>query len=216
MTSQDGGAVLEVRNLRAERDDRELFSHLDFSVSPGTVVHVTGPNGAGKTTLLRMLCGLLPPAAGEILWRGSPIGGAHPGYARELAWLGHADGLKLDLSAAENLLFSARLGGFSLTAASVEEGLAAAGLYGFEDTLVRHLSAGQRRRVALVRVCLSPARLWLLDEPMTALDVTARQWVEKLIGSHVAIGGLVVLSTHQPLQLDASDAVRFVHLESGQ
>ncbi len=201
-------AVLATHDLEARRGRRVLFSRLDLSVAPGSLLRVLGANGAGKTTLLRMLVGLTLPSAGRVSWRGRPITADRDAFHRELVYLGHAAALKDDLSARENLLSLLALGGVRCEAGAADRALAAAGLAGCERLPARVLSAGQRRRVALARLALAQEqRLWVLDEPFNALDVDAVDWLAGLLRAHLQGGGIVALTSHQPLPLDAVEAV---------
>jgi len=211
--SERGGPRLEVRDLAVWRDDRELFHGLSFTLEPGAIAHIEGPNGAGKTTLLRLLCGLLQPAAGEIRWAGRPVTENAGDYARARGYVGHSDALKLDLTASENLRVAAALAGRPADASATQAALDYAGLRGFEDVPVRQLSAGQRRRASLARLQLQGALLWILDEPLTALDASGRAWVEAAIAGHAEAGGMVVLTTHQPMALAQRRTVTRIALE---
>ena len=196
--------MLEVRNLTCQRGERELFTDLSFSVSAGQVLQVHGPNGGGKTTLLRVLAGLTLPVEGRVLWSGQEVTrGARrerETYARVLCFIGHANGVKSELTPIENLRVWQALYE-EPDEARLDEALREVGLAGLEDVLSGTLSAGQRRRVALARLLVTDARLWLLDEPFTALDKSAINWVEDRIGAHVAGGGLVIFTSHQPARL---------------
>ena len=193
--------MLAAENLRCVRGPRTLFRALGFSLGAGEALRVAGANGSGKTSLLRILCGLLAPAEGTVRWHGEPIGALGEEYARRLAYVGHAPGVKEDLSAAENLRFAAALSGRPAGAAQVAEALARMGLPSPAHP-VRKLSQGQRRRVALARLVLSAAApLWLLDEPFAALDPAAAREVEALVAGHVAAGGIVVYTTHQDARI---------------
>lgn len=198
--------MLETQDLEARRGRRVLFSGLGFQAEPGRLVRVAGPNGAGKTTLLRMLVGLGTPTAGVVRWRGQPLRAARELFHRELAWVGHAAALKDDLSAAENLHAMAVLGGDAPSPAEMTAALGAAGLQGRERLPARVLSAGQRRRVVLARLALPQTSalrtLWVLDEPFNALDTAAAEWLAALVRSHLARGGIVVLTSHQSIPLD--------------
>jgi heme exporter protein A len=199
--------MLAVAQLECLRGDRRLPAGIGFCLSAGELLYLQGPNGAGKTSLLRTLCGLLPPAAGEICWRGRPIAKLGEEYRRELCFLGHHDALKEELTPFENLTLSARLGGMPLDEARALDALARLGLAGREDVACRALSRGQKRRTALARLAVDRRALWLLDEPFTALDTAAVDEVAALIGAHLKDGGLAVLTTHQPVEI-AAGAVR--------
>ena len=197
--------MLTVTDLQARRGRRVLFSCLALAAGPGQLLRVAGANGAGKTTLLRMLVGLTAPAAGEVRWRGRPIAAQRDTFHRELVYIGHAAALKDDLSALENLRMLAALGGDEVSPAEAAVALAAAGLKGRERLPARVLSAGQRRRVVLARLALGgPQALWVLDEPFNALDVEAAQWLAARVCAQLAAGGVVVLTSHQPLPLDGA------------
>jgi heme exporter protein A len=198
-------AGLELRQIECVRGRRSLFRGLDLTVLPGQLLRLQGANGAGKTSLLRMICGLLAPAHGEVLWRGQRIGSLREEFGRQLVYLGHAAALKDDLSALENLLTSGVLAGQAVTAAQATTALAAAGLRGRERAPARVLSQGQRKRVALARLVLSSAcPLWVLDEPFNALDTAATAWLLGQITEQVARGGIVVLTSHQGVEFNAT------------
>jgi heme exporter protein A len=183
------------------RGERRLFHNLNFQLKAGECLLVRGENGSGKTSLLRMLVGLTPPAAGAIDWRSSPIKKLGDEYRRELLYCGHPLGLKDDLSATENLIFSMALTDELVTQDAVYEALGKAGLQGREHLSVRALSQGQKRRVNLARLLLQKRALWVLDEPLTALDTQASLWVVRVIDQHLSNGGIAVLTTHQDLTL---------------
>jgi heme exporter protein A len=159
---------------------------------------VRGANGAGKTSLLRMLCGLLLPTSGQVLWHGKPLAAQRDKLGQDLVYLGHAAALKDELSPLENLLDACALGGRALEVPSALAALQNAGLRGHERTPARRLSQGQRRRSALARLALSQnAPLWVLDEPFNALDTAANAWLTGLIEVHLQNAGMVVLTSHQ-------------------
>ena len=195
--------MLAVHDLACERGERLLFRNLGFELGQGEALLVRGGNGRGKTSLLRILCGLSAPAAGEVRWRGEPIARAHEQYGREMAYVGHANGIKDDLTPLENLRLAAALGGRALGEDAAQAALAQVGLARCVDLPARVLSFGQRRRVALAGLATAGALLWILDEPLTGLDVDGVAMVETLIRDHVAGGGLAVMTTHQPLVLGA-------------
>jgi heme exporter protein A len=185
--------VLEARGLACERGGRTLFRELGFSLRRGELVRVAGANGTGKSSLLRILCGLLPPGAGEVRWEGAPIGELREEYSRRLVYLGHAAAVKDDLTAAENLAIACALAG--APAAGLREALARFDVP--PEKRVRQLSAGQRRRAALARLALpAAAPLWLLDEPFAALDARGIELLNALLAERLAQGGMIVLTTH--------------------
>ncbi len=183
--------LLQARGLSFARNDEPVFGPLDFVLEAGEALLVRGGNGAGKTTLLRVLAGLLAAADGEVRLRGEPVDRAH--LARGSAYLGHLPGHKADLGAAENLAFSRALHGGD---GDIGAALAEVGLAGYDDTPARRMSAGQNKRLALARLRLQPAPLWLLDEPYANLDLDGIALVDRLIQGHVAAGGAVLLTTH--------------------
>ncbi|HYN59806.1 MAG TPA: cytochrome c biogenesis heme-transporting ATPase CcmA [Rubrivivax sp.] len=192
---------LELRDLGCVRGRRSLFRGLNAMLLPGQLLRVAGANGAGKTSLLRMLCGLLAPAQGQVLWQGQSVHKAREEFHRQLIYIGHGAALKDDLSPLENLQVGMRLGGAAPARASLLQALADAGLRGREHVPSRILSQGQRRRAALARLPLGQAALWVLDEPFNALDSAATAWLLTLIESHLRRGGLVVLTSHQAVAL---------------
>lgn len=194
-------AVLEATDLECVRGDRSLFKELSFRLEAGACLLVQGANGSGKTSLLRMLCGLLAPAAGEIRWQGEPIRRLAEEYRRGLLYCGHLNAVKEELTAEENLTAAAALAGRPVSAAAARTALQQAGLKGREELPVRVLSQGQKRRVSLARLLLDGSALWILDEPLTALDVHAVRWLAGVIDGHLARGGMAVLTSHQDVPL---------------
>ncbi len=194
--------MLQGVGLACVRGQRRLFADLSFSVLSGEVLWVSGPNGSGKTSLLRMLCTLLAPEAGEVRWRGRPVRELGETYRAELAYLGHAPAVKDDLSALENLRFALAADGARVEEPASIDALGRFGLAGREDLPARALSQGQRRRVSLARLLFCSDRpLWILDEPLTALDVQAIELVRALVSGHLDEGGVVVLTSHQDVDL---------------
>jgi heme exporter protein A len=200
--------MLEGLGLSCVRDGRTLFKNLDLLLEPGTALQIEGVNGAGKTSLMRILCGLAQPRLGEVHWSGENIHRCRTEFHRHLLYIGHNPGIKHELTALENLHFFRSLGGHANDAVSLEEALDHVGLYGYEDVLVRSLSAGQRRRVALARLWLSTTSLWILDEPFTAIDRQGIRNLEARIADHLGAGGMAVLTTHQALDLGDSQLRR--------
>ena len=193
--------MLEISNLACSRGDHRLFSGLSFKLDFGQIMQVQGANGSGKTSLLRTLCGFITPDEGDIIWRGENIRELDEEYFAEMMYLGHLNAIKDELSALENLLVSAGLSGVELKEKEAMVALRRMGLRGRELLPTKVLSQGQRRRVALARLLVSDAKLWVLDEPLTALDVGAVALIQELIAEHLARQGMVIFTTHQPLQV---------------
>jgi heme exporter protein A len=193
--------MLEICDLACARGDHRLFSGLSFSLSQGELLQVEGINGSGKTSLLRTLCGFMIPEAGVIRWRGEEIRNLREEYNAEMVYLGHLNAIKDELNALENLHINAGLSGCVLDDRQAIAALRRMGLRGRETLPVKVLSQGQRRRVALARLLIGSARLWILDEPLTALDVGAVGLMQDLIGEHLANRGMVIFTTHQPLEV---------------
>jgi len=193
--------MLEGKDLACVRGERTLFNHLNFSLQEGELLLVQGANGSGKTSLLRLVCGLMAPEFGEVLWRGEKIGAVRESYHAEMAYFGHAPAVKEDLSAFENLDFACRLAGIPVSRDEVKGALGHLGLGHCLNLPAKSLSQGQRRRVALSRLLLAKARLWILDEPLTALDQAALKLVQSLLGEHLRQGGMALLTTHQPVMI---------------
>ena len=205
--SQDSTAPsLSANRLQAHRGDRELFTDLNIEIGAGEALQIVGPNGCGKTTLLRVLCGLVQPTEGDVLWRNQPIIRDRMAFHNELCYLGYAGGIKLELTAAENLECALALQP-ARSEMDVWAALKRVDLYGFEDVPCYALSAGQRRRVSLARLLLVAAPLWVLDEPLTALDRNGVKLAESLICEHLDASGIVVLTTHQPLSSPPAGAL---------
>ncbi len=184
-------SMLEVQNLYCERQRRILFSDLSFAVQPGELLQVKGRNGAGKTTLLKVLTGLYEDYSGEVRWQleSWPL------------FVSHKPGVKDQLTARENLKWLADLYQGGATADAIDSALAAVGLNGFEESLCGTMSEGQRKRVNLARLFLLQSPVWILDEPLNAIDVDGVKLIEERITSHLNDGGIVILTSHQTLEI---------------
>ncbi|SFM45077.1 cytochrome c biogenesis heme-transporting ATPase CcmA [Nitrosomonas communis] len=196
--------MLQGSNLECARGDRVLFSGINFSIKPGELMQVRGPNGSGKTSLLRMLCGLTVPSSGEINWNGTSIRSLGADYFSMITYLGHLSGVKDDLTAIENLRITSALAGVAIDEKIAYEALQKMGLEERETLLAKVLSQGQKRRVALARLILVNTKLWILDEPLTALDVSAIELIKNIIERYLAQGGMVILTTHQEIDISAT------------
>ncbi|ABU72084.1 MULTISPECIES: cytochrome c biogenesis heme-transporting ATPase CcmA [Vibrio] len=195
--------MLEVSNLTAIRDDRVLFENLQFEIKPGELVQIEGRNGTGKTTLLRIVTGLGDREEGIIKWKGEEVEKSRDVFHQDLLFLGHQTGVKRELTALENLRFYQSIHNNRSSEEEIFAALAQVGLAGREDVPVAQLSAGQQRRVALARLWLSNQILWILDEPLTAIDKQGVKVLESLFASHADNGGIVVLTTHQDMFADS-------------
>jgi heme exporter protein A len=196
--------MLEVHDLAARRGLVRLFAGLSFGVAAGQALVVTGANGSGKTTLLRMLAGLSVPESGEIRWNGTEVAPVYPGVGAGTAFAGHLPALKDELTAEENLAALTALAGEPLPRDSILNALDAVALTGQRALPARVLSQGQRRRVGLARLTLVRRPLWILDEPLTALDAAGTELLAKIVGEHLDSGGIAVAATHTPLGLPQS------------
>ena len=195
--------MLEVSDLHLWRGDRHLLRGLNLALSPGQALQLLWPNGTGKTSLLRAIAGFMHPESGQVRWKGQAIA-QRDAFHRDLVYQGHEPALKADLSATENLHFACELRN-GASDAQVQEALLQVGLHTLlRDQPVRSLSAGQQRRVALARVFLWDASLWLLDEPAANLDASGQEILCALLGQHLRNGGMAVIAAHQALPLDPS------------
>lgn len=193
--------MLSVSSLECVRGDRCLFKDIGFDLQAGELLHLHGHNGSGKTTLLRTLSGLVMPENGEIRWDGEKITELGEEFTQHVVYIGHKNAIKDDLSGLENLMISSVLDGYPVAENFAWDALESIGLRGFEDLPTKVLSQGQKRRVALSRLLVTRAKLWILDEPFVALDKAAVELLEDVIRKHIANGGMVILTTHQDVAL---------------
>jgi heme exporter protein A len=193
--------MLEVLDLECTRGDRRLITGLGFTLDAGELLHLRGHNGSGKTTLMRTVCGLIMPTRGKVCWGGNEIRKIRETFNRELVYIGHKNAIKADLTGTENLRVACRLDGLAVSDEQARQALEQIGMNGHEDLPCRVLSQGQQRRVTLARLLVSPAPLWVLDEPFTALDQAAVSLLQSVIQQHLDRDGMVLLTTHQEVAL---------------
>ena len=199
-------SLFEGRALACRRGERWVFAGLDFALPAGGALVLTGPNGSGKSSLLRVMAGLLPPAAGTLLWDGRPLREEPEAHRQRVQFVGHLDAVKPVLSVRENLAFWAGLK--TDGEADLEAALAALALSHLAEVPARLLSAGQKRRLALSRLFAAPSALWLLDEPTVGLDADSTTRLGEAIAAHRAGGGRLVVSTHLSLGLPGAETLR--------
>ncbi|HEX4045572.1 MAG TPA: cytochrome c biogenesis heme-transporting ATPase CcmA [Gammaproteobacteria bacterium] len=184
----------------ARQQQPPLFEQLSFTLSPGELLCIEGVNGSGKSSLLRILAGLMQPNTGDICWQGVSIHHPLALFKTQMHYVGHANGIKLDLTVNENL----RLTNALSTALASQETLSLLKqlqLHTQQQTLARYLSAGQKRRLALAKLWLTSKKLWLLDEPLTALDANTQTFFLAQLTQHLQQGGMAIMSSHQPIRL---------------
>jgi len=195
--------TLQGYQLACARGERHLFTDINFEIHDGDAMRIAGPNGTGKTSMLRLLCGLAYPAAGEVRWHGKNVRSVREDYCKELIYLGHASCVKDDLAAWENVVIGATLSGHLVSRDDAWDALDKLGLEEISHLPTRVLSQGQRKRVALARLWLSGApKIWILDEPFTALDKDAVGQLCNRLDQHLSSGGILVYTTHQEITLE--------------
>ena len=195
--------MLEVINLTCVRGTRRLFRDLNFSAAAGELIELRGPNGSGKTSLLRILCGLATPATGDVRWDGRSIRKLGEEYFGSVAYLGHQNGVKDELTAMENLRVTSAVAGTPVSHSEAQQVLQRVGLTQQQNLPARVLSAGQRRRLGMTRLLTAKAKLWILDEVLTSLDDTAMNLSREFITEHLQKDGIAIVATHQDLNLTA-------------
>lgn len=198
-------AGLRAVGLVSFRAERLVFAGIDLVVDAGEALVLMGPNGSGKSTLMRLLAGLKQPDAGTVFWDGGSVTDDLEAHARRVAYVGHLDGVKPGLNTRENLAFAAKVGG-----GDIDQALASFGLSAYAALPARMLSAGQRRRLALARLMLKRAPLWLLDEPTVGIDAASIDLFGEMLAEHRARGGVVVAATHVPLPLPRAKTLDLV------
>lgn len=199
-------ALLKIDNLSCVRDDRVLFEHLSLSLCGGQMLLVEGRNGSGKTSLLRILTGLKMADEGEIYWHGTEISAQGSDYYERVTYVGHHDGVKRELTCLENLRLVQAMGNPS--AIDLDDALEQVNLYRYGDTPVGNLSAGQRRRLALARLIVTEADLWILDEPYTSLDKASMALFQAMFEMHLERQGIIVMTSHHEIEMSTADLVR--------
>lgn len=192
--------MLTAHDLESVRNDQVIFSSVNFTLFPGEILYISGTNGCGKSTLLHILMGLLVPEKGEVRWHDNLIGEYSAAYQGQLLYIGHKIGVKNTLTVRENLQLAAKLGR-KVPRLDWQQALQYFSLHSLQDTVCGRLSAGQRQRVALTRLLILEAGLWILDEPFTAIDSESVVRLQDLIQQQVRRGGMVVLTSHQPFAL---------------
>ncbi len=200
-------SVLSTENLSYEINDKLILQGISFSIQSGQVLFIEGENGSGKTTLLRIISGLMQADEGHINWNGKTIEDERIEYNQQLTYLGHSTGVKAELSALENINFFSALSGLAQKE-NPQAAMKRVGLDSYQNTLGRHLSYGQQRRIALTRLMMEPSQLWILDEPFAGLDKKMIHDLQSLFVKHVNEGGLLVLTSHQHIELDRVETLR--------
>ena len=208
--ADSGTARLEIHELHLWRGERHLLRGVSFTLNPGELLQVVGPNGVGKTSLLRCAAGLLPFESGAISWRAQQLSACRDLFHQQLAYLAHVNALKADLTARENLRFGVGIRR-SVDVTSILDVLERLQIAQCADLPVRSLSAGQKRRVAIARIFLTGAPLWILDEPITNLDAAGIELFEHSMATHLDSGGMILTAAHQRL-LQGRNGVRTLEL----
>lgn len=193
--------TLAIRQIAFERNHHFLFSDIHCELNAGELLQIRGANGSGKSTLLRLLAGFIEPHQGSVSWRNQSIHHERDLYQQELQYLGHQNGIKPYLTLYENILLNAALASIRPHSSQIKTAIKQMGLDHLSDQPAMHLSAGQLRRLSLIRLLLRPAAIWLLDEPATALDQEGQIVLVNLLNQHLAKGGMAILATHQLLPL---------------
>jgi len=189
---------LAIQNLAVYRSDLPLFEPVSLSLSAVSAIQISGTNGSGKTSLLRCICGVSHRHQGAILWNGENIDNSTTDFYDHMLYIGHSLGLKPKLTVEQNLKFFQSLR-FSENRSSISDALEQLNIGIYHDEQVGNLSAGQKRRVSLARLLTEPVPVWILDEPMVALDLAGQSWLERSCNQHIANGGILLLTSHQKI-----------------
>ncbi|MEX2353864.1 MAG: cytochrome c biogenesis heme-transporting ATPase CcmA [Gammaproteobacteria bacterium] len=206
-TSGHSQSSLGVNGLACSRGEETLIRNINFTVHEGELLQIEGENGSGKSTLLKTLCGFIAPDAGEILWGGVDIKTVMDDYLAGMHYVGHSNGIKLGLTCHENLKVASALAGAVRTTDLVYV-LDQYGLVSHADTPAQFLSSGQRRRLALARLSVCQAQIWILDEPFTSLDENGKVFVKAIFAQHLASGGIIIMTSHENIRWDGIDIMR--------
>ncbi len=198
-------ALLQLNDLCCVRDDRVLFDNLNLDLNGGQILLVEGRNGSGKTSLLRILTGLSLPESGEVLWKGQSISEVGAEYYEQVNYIGHHDGIKRDLTCLENLRLVQAMG--KPSAIDLDEALQKVNLYRYGENFVATLSAGQKRRLAMARLVVCEALLWIMDEPFTSLDKASMAMFQELFEQHLKQNGCIVMTSHHDIEMSDSDVI---------
>ncbi len=199
--SEKTALMLETRQLECVRDDRLLFTDLSIKLAAGEILQIEGANGSGKTSLLRILCGLRLAEEGDVYWQGEKVSDVREDFYNSMVYIGHLPCIKGDLTTLENIHSLLDTRSQSAPLEEIDEALAKVGLAGFDDVPSKALSSGQRRRILLAFLLLTKAKLWIMDEPLTALDVQGVALVESMLMEHREVGGSAIFTTHHGMQL---------------
>ena len=201
---------IEIKNLECVRRDNVLFQDINFILNDGDLFQIDGVNGSGKSSLLRICTGLVQPTEGAVYWNGEDVKECRYQYQSDISYIGHSNGVKESLTAAENFNIMRTL---SLRKTDIDAGdvLEQIGLPEMADLVLNRMSAGQKRRIALARLIITNSKLWLLDEPFTSLDEAGKSIIEKLIVKHCNAGGMVIFATHQAMEI-GDYPIQHIHL----
>ncbi len=203
--------TLAIDQLTFERNDTLLFSEISFALKSGEALEIRGENGCGKSTLLRIIAGYIRPEIGSITWQHKNIYHHPDEYAMQISWLGHANGIKSQLTVLENLKLSSALSEIKIEDDILKIILRKMKLENLTNTQALYLSAGQKRRLALSRLLLAPTRLWILDEPTTSLDHAGIEIFTDMLHQHLSQGGMAVIATHQDLKIQNMQTLHLQH-----